>query len=329
MKKGLTIITIIGLLSACMLIASQDVGEVLKAVTRIGWGILPVLLIHAVQIALSGLGWYSFFPKSSYQGTVSGVIFLRWMREAINSMLPMTQIGGEVISNRLLILRGMHGGEAGATIVLDLTMEIVSQFLFTLLGLMLVIHAGYNGPVLDWIIIGLAVSVPVIFSFFLAQNRGLFKLFEKLMSKLAESTSLLSKNPIDGLHDEIQLLYRRHLSLINSCCLHMLSWLAGTFEVWLIMNFIGWPVSLSEALVLESLGQAVRSAAFFIPGGLGAQEAGFLLFGLIYGLPPEAGLALSLIKRLREVLLGIPGIFVWQMLEGKRAWNRNKLPDAD
>lgn len=329
MKKGLTIITIIGLLSACMLIASQDVGEVFKAVTRIGWGILPVLLIHLAQVVLSGLGWYAFFPNSSYQGTVSGVVFLRWMREAINSMLPMTQIGGEVISNRLLILRGMGGGEAGATIVLDLTMEIVTQFLFTLLGLILVMRTGYDGPVLNWIIIGLVVSVLVIISFYLAQNRGLFRLFERLMSKLVENTSLFSKNPIDGLHDEIQLLYRRHFSLINSCCLHLLSWLAGTFEVWLIMNFIGWPVSLSEALVLESLGQAVRSAAFFIPGGLGAQEAGFLLFGLIYGLPPEAGLALSLIKRLREVLLGIPGIFVWQMIEGKHAWNRKKLPDPD
>lgn len=329
MKKGLTIITIIGLLLACILIASQGVGEVLKAVTRIGWGILPVLLLHVVQIALSGLGWYAFFSHSSYQGTVSGVVFLRWMREAINSMLPMTQIGGEVISNRLLILRGMRGGEAGATIVLDLTMEIVTQFLFTLLGLILVMRTGYDGPVLNWIIIGLVVSVLVIISFYLAQNRGLFRLFEKLMSKLVESTSLFSKNPIDGLHDEIQLLYRRHFALINSCCLHLLSWLAGTFEVWLIMYFIGWPVTLSEALVLESLGQAVRSAAFFIPGGLGAQEAGFMLFGLIYGLPPEAGLALSLIKRLREVLLGIPGIFVWQLIEGKHAWSRKKLPDAD
>ena len=329
MKKGLTIITIIGLLLAGMLIASQGAGEVLKAVTKIGWGILPVLLIHLLQIGFSGLGWFAFFSHSSYTGSMSGIVLLRWIREAINSMLPMTQIGGEIISNRLLILRGMQGGAAGATIVLDLTMEIVSQFLFTLLGLILVIHTGYQGPVLDWLIIGLVISVPVIISFFLAQNRGLFKLFEKLMEKLAHSTALFSKNPIDGLHDDIQLLYRRHLTLINSCSLHLLSWLAGTFEVWLIMYFIGWPVTLTEALVLESLGQAVRSAAFFIPGGLGAQEAGYLLFGLIYGLPPEQGLALSLIKRLREVMLGIPGIFAWQMMEGKQAWSRKKLPDPD
>lgn len=328
-KKGITVITIIALLLACTLIASQGVGDVLKAVTRIGWGIVPVLIIHLLQVVFSGLGWYAFFFNGSYRGTMTGVLFLRWLRESINSMLPMTQIGGEVIANRLLILKGMHGGEAGATIVLDLTMEVVSQFLFTLLGLYLVMRTGYDGPVVDWIIIGLVISVPVIISFFLAQNRGLFKLFEKLVSKLMQSTSLFAKNPIDGLHDSIQLLYRRRVALVNSCSLHLLSWLGGMFEVWLIMYFIGWPVTLTQALVLESLGQAVRSAVFFIPGGLGVQEAGYLLFGMIYGLPPEQGLALSLVKRMREVLLGIPGILTWQMMEGKHAWRRKKLPDAD
>ena len=160
MKKGLTIVTIIGLLLTAALIASLGAGDVLSAVSKVGWGIVPVLLVHLVQVALSGLGWYVFFSESSYKGTSASIIFLRWLREAINNMLPMTQIGGEIISSRLLMLRGMRGGEAGATIVLDLTMEIVSQFLFTLIGLILVIRTGYDGPVLEWIVIGLAVSVP-------------------------------------------------------------------------------------------------------------------------------------------------------------------------
>ena len=329
MKKGLTIVTIIGLLLTVALIASLGAGDVLTAVSKVGWGILLVLLVHLAQVMLSGLGWHVFFRDSSYKGTAATIIFLRWLREAINNMLPMTQIGGEIISSRLLMLRGMRGGEAGATIVLDLTMEIVSQFLFTVIGLILVIQAGYDGPVLEWIIIGLAVSVPVIISFFLAQNHGLFRIFERLFSKLADRTSLLTENPVEGIHDNIRLLYRRQFDLIKSCGLHLLSWLGGTFEIWLIMYFIGWPVTLAEALVLESLGQAVRSAAFFIPGGLGVQEAGYLLFGMIYHLPPEMGLALSLVKRLREVLLGLPGIITWQLIEGKQFMNQKKLPDAE
>lgn len=329
MKKGMAIIAIIALLLTILLIASLDPREVLAAVVKISWGIIPVLIIHILQVVFSGLGWHIFFRDSSYRGTPFNIIFLRWLRESINTMVPVTQIGGEIISIRLLILRGMLGGEAGATIVLDLTMEVASQFLFTLLGLLLVVQTGYNGPVLKWIVIGLAVSVPVIITFFLAQNRGLFRLLERMLEGLVARTSFLSANPVAGMHECIQQLYRRKTGLIKSCFLHLLSWAGGTFEVWIIMYFIGWPVTLPEAFVLESLGQAVRSAVFFIPGGLGVQEAGYLLFGMIYHLPPEVGLALSLVKRLRELLLGLPGVLAWQLIEGKQAWSSKKLSETE
>ena len=59
---------------------------------------------------------------------------------------------------------------------------------------------------------------------------------------------------------------------------------------------------------MESLGQAIRGAAFAIPGALGVQEGGYLLLAPLVGLPPDAGLALSLAKRARELLLGLPGL---------------------
>ena len=318
MNKWMITVALAGLVLATYLVVDQGLAEVMDGVGKIGWGILPVLLIHLLQMVLTGLGWFCFFDASGYRGSSAGVILLRWIREGINSLLPTVQIGGEVVSIRLLMLRGMSGGTAGATIVLDLTMEIVSQFLFTLIGLLLLIHGGYAGPVVGWVILGMIISVPVILSFLLAQNHGLFRLLEQLI----ERSSLLSGNPLEGLHDSIQSLYRRRVALLSSCGLHLLSWLIGAFEVWVILYCIGTPVSLSQALVLESLGQAVRSAVFFIPGGLGVQEASYLLFGMIYGLPPEQGLALSLLKRVREVLLGLPGLLAWQLLEGKRLWER-------
>ena len=71
---------------------------------------------------------------------------------------------------------------------------------------------------------------------------------------------------------------------------------------------LGTPVSWANALLLESLGQAIRGAGFAIPGALGVQEAGYLLLGPLAGLPADAALALSLAKRSRELLLGLPGL---------------------
>ena len=76
----------------------------------------------------------------------------------------------------------------------------------------------------------------------------------------------------------------------------------------MILQLIHHPVGWIDALLLESLGQAIRGAAFAIPGALGVQEGGYLLLAPVAGLPPDAALALSLAKRARELLLGVPGL---------------------
>ena len=77
-------------------------------------------------------------------------------------------------------------------------------------------------------------------------------------------------------------------------------------------------MGLVEAALLESLGRALRTAAFAIPGAVGVQEGGFIVFGALLGLPAGAALSLSLAKRVRELLLGLPGLLAWQ-IESQRA----------
>jgi uncharacterized membrane protein YbhN (UPF0104 family) len=81
-------------------------------------------------------------------------------------------------------------------------------------------------------------------------------------------------------------------------------------------------VSWVDALLLESLGQAIRGAAFFVPGSLGVQEGGYLLLAPLVGLSADAALALSLAKRTRELLLGVPGLVYLHFSE--RGWRRQR-----
>ncbi len=82
---------------------------------------------------------------------------------------------------------------------------------------------------------------------------------------------------------------------------------------------MGSPVTIQEALVLESLSTAFRSAAFAIPGGLGVQDGGILFIGVMIGLSPEKALALALAKRFREIVVGVPGLIWWFVVEGRQA----------
>jgi hypothetical protein len=60
---------------------------------------------------------------------------------------------------------------------------------------------------------------------------------------------------------------------------------------------------------------AIRGAAFAVPGGFGVQEGGLVLLGHLMGLAPETALALSLVKRVPDVALGLPGLAAWHWIE--------------
>jgi uncharacterized membrane protein YbhN (UPF0104 family) len=106
--------------------------------------------------------------------------------------------------------------------------------------------------------------------------------------------------------------------VLASFALSLIGWLVGTVEVYWILQLLRSSVSWADALILESLGQAIRGAAFAIPGSLGVQEGGYLLLAPFAGLPPDVALALSLAKRAREVLLGLPGLLYLHLSE--RGW---------
>ena len=119
-------------------------------------------------------------------------------------------------------------------------------------------------------------------------------------------------------------IYRNHGVILKAGFLRLSGWIVGTGEVWLALYFLGEPVSIKYALLLESLGQAIRAAAFLLPCALGVQEGGYLLLGGVLGLSPEVSLALSLTKRVREILLGTPGLILWQISEGRHLWRRRR-----
>jgi hypothetical protein len=91
---------------------------------------------------------------------------------------------------------------------------------------------------------------------------------------------------------------------------HFISWSFGTAETWVILHALGAPVGLPQAMVIESLGMAARTAGFAVPGALAVQEGGFALAALSVGVADAAGLSLSLVKRAREVVVGAAGVLL-------------------
>jgi uncharacterized membrane protein YbhN (UPF0104 family) len=117
---------------------------------------------------------------------------------------------------------------------------------------------------------------------------------------------------------EIRGFFRRRRELVTAGALQCVALVSGSFEIWFTLRLFGHPVGAYSALALESLTQAARHVAFLVPAGLGVQEAGLVLFGQVLGISGEVALAVSMAKRLREVLCGLPSLISWQIMERRQ-----------
>jgi putative membrane protein len=288
-----------------------------------GWAIPINIVIHLLQLASAGCAWRLLVGERRY----SPLTFFRFrlVREGVNSLLPVAQIGGPLVAIRLMIEAGISGALAGAGTTLDLTVEAAMQLIFTLTGLGLLGAEGANPDWAPWVESGVALGAVGLLAFITAQRAGLMRLIEGLFVRLKKFFPALSLETLQGLHQELIRLQRERWALAGAAGFHFASWAGGMFEVSVGLAALGHEVSLRQAFIIESLGMAARSAGFAVPGALGVQEGGFILVCGLFGIAPEMGLALSMLKRLREIIVGSAGLMTWQWhevtrwLKGRRA----------
>ena len=329
MRLTFVLASAVGTAAAAALVAFYGWDPIVRAVAAVGWGVVPVSLVRVGEAAGAGLCWWLLLDRQS-PALLRACVLLRWVRESVNVLLPVAQVGGEVVGARLLTFRGVTGSLSTATVLVDLLAQTVTQFVFTLVGVALLAANGGGDAIVRWVGLGLALLAPALGGFYAAQRFGAAKLVERALRRLADDPQWSALGGgLDALNARLVEIYRRRRRLAAVLAIHFAIWFFGTFEVWFALRFMGHPVPYSTALVLESLSQAVRGAAFAVPGGVGVQEAGFVALCAVFGIPAPAAIALSLAKRFPEVVLGLPGLLVWQALESRRVLARRRDGIAD
>jgi len=273
-------------------------------------GLLPLLVVlHVSQLLLASLAWRALLPAS--RPRVLLLWRLRIIREGVDSLLPVAQIGGEVVGARLLA-RHVPAATAGASVVVDLAVELLTQVAFLGIGLLALASLSGRTPDAHWLILA-GAALTLLAGPLIAMRLGVLRGIEALLRGIARRAPSLAGASLDGLHAAASATWRRREGLAAGIALHLPAWGLGSIETWLVLYALGHSVTPGQALVIESLGMAGRSAGFAIPAAIGVQEAGFVLAAATIGLGPGPAIALSVIKRLREVLVGLIGLGLWRM----------------
>ncbi|MEI9994893.1 MAG: lysylphosphatidylglycerol synthase domain-containing protein [Rhizomicrobium sp.] len=318
MKLGVIAAALVGLALFVWLLLHIGIGEVLAAVASVGFlGFALICLYGLAVVMLMGGAWYALTPARSVRALATFIIG-RQTRDSAGDILPFSQLGGIVIGARAVILRGIAAPLAFASAIADVTTELMAQIVFILIGIGLCIAelraASATAPYVDGLILGTLLLVPGIAAFVVLQQRG-----SAFAEGLATRFLPAALKHTAAFGEQMRAMYDSPARLAVSSTIHLVSWIASSGLIWLSVHLIGRQIDFFSCIAIEALLAALRSATVFIPAAIGVQEAGYAALMPLFGLGPEVGVACSLLKRARDVVIGVPVLLAWQAFEGRRA----------
>ena len=303
------------------LLVHEGIGGIFTVLSLVGLNIFWIFAFRIVPISLDAFGWRQLFAESK-RPRFADLVKARWLAESVNTLFPVGQVGGHILRARIIGKKIKDGNEAGATVMADFTIGLLTQIVFTILGVAFLLQQTGEHHASSSIFFGTAAALVVLSCFFFSQKAGLFGFVaHKIDLLLRKEKSAVLVGNARNLDQKIAEIYGRKNKLAACFLWRLAGWLAASGENWLFFSFAGVPITLQEALILESISTAFRSAAFFIPGALGVQDGSLLFIGSLLGLGADNVMALALTKRFRELGVGIPGLLWWFKVE-RRDRNR-------
>ena len=298
---------LIGLALLGYVLGQTDLAEVWAYSREIGWGMAVVLAIFFVAFVVDSLSWQLTFLTLGFGGSWGYRLWkVRMVGEAFNMATPLASMGGEPVKTVLLKKHyGIGYRQAVASLVLARTTNVIALVAFLAGGFLLMLDsprlsAGYKTSAG----LGLVAFAIGIVLFFLIQRLKVSSLMGRwvLRGRLSARLERLLHHVHDMEERLIHFYTGRRRRFGAALGLALVNWLLGTAELYATLWFLGNPVTVAEAWIIEAVAQLVRTATFFIPASIGAQEGAFLVIcGAITG-QPALGLAVALVRRCREIV---------------------------
>jgi len=306
-----------GLLILALLIVWQGIDEIFELLSVSGFSLLLLPIVWLPSLFAAVISWHLLFPVQRIP-PFKELFFSLWMGRAINTLLPVASIGGEIAKARLLILWGRGGVDASASVLVDKTVQALALVPWAIIGTALLVYLAVDNELAMFIMLGAFLLGLGIVGFVIIQRAGLFGFVTRFIGKFhtSDGWGQITHNAHD-VDLVVKEIYNNKKRFLASILWRTVGLIWQTSEVWLACYLLGHPIGIVEAIMLKSLTSIMTDIAFVIPNGYGIQEGGYLMLGALIGLSPELSLAISLATRIRELIVDLPGLLYWQHIEAK------------
>jgi putative membrane protein len=314
LKKLSYLLALLGLLLGTLLVAWFDVGRVVDTALSLGWAGFALLIgWQLLTFVVLGMAWDVLTPRGTDR-PLWVFVWGRMVRDSAANCLPFSQVGAFVFGARAVNLLGIGWPVATASTVVDVTAEFLAQLAFTALGLVILLLRQPDSSLATPLELGLGLALAACGAFVFLQGRAA-PLFAKIGHRIAGRWLNQAQDRVAAVQTEMTLIYRRPLRLAIGWAVHLLGWIMTGVAGWLAYRLLGVPIDLESALAIESLVSALAALTFLVPVNAGVQEAGYAGLGAIFGIAADISLGVSLIRRARDLVIGVPVLLIWQLTE--------------
>jgi uncharacterized membrane protein YbhN (UPF0104 family) len=321
------------------LVRPEDFRRAAGLIASVGWPLVLVLLPTLAALGLDAAGWRAILGELGYPVPWRRMLELRLSVEALVLAVPGGSLAGEAAKLALLTRRwSVPPTRAGATLALTKAYLISTDAIYLgIAGVWLALDVARGGNPGGTLPISLAFGGAGLTALV---GSGLFLLLRRatVASRLAD---LLGRVPIARLKRWVEArraafadidaaaarFFEAPAGRRLACAVpFMLEWLVEGAETLLILRLLGAPIGLGEAVVLDALGSLLRVLVFFVPAGLGIQDAATILLLRHFGVPdPLAlGTAVVVVKRTKEVFWIVAGASLFVGTRDSRRQNNDR-----
>ncbi len=301
-----------GLVLLVVLLRELGLRAVLENLQMVGWGVVVIVLQEILAYVANTLGWWAAFPRPRPRISFAQLLTARIAGDAVNYLTPTATLGGEFVRTRFL--RGQADSTAlMASVAIAKLSQTLGQIGFVIVGLAIVLDdTPLPAAVRHGLVAGLLLFSALTLLLILAQRRGMFA----PLLRAAQRLGLQHRAPdftrrLQHLDEEIARFHGdSHGAFLLSSLSFGAGWALGILEMYLILWFLGVPVTVHRALTIEVLSVAIDGMLFFVPAKVGTQEGGKVLIFTVLGLDPGKGLALGILRRIRELSWAAVGMLI-------------------
>jgi putative membrane protein len=325
MKRLLAVsVLLAGVLLVVGLVSAAGLPSVARALGQVGWsGLAAVLALQFLSLGLCSLAWAAVSGRGGWRAH----LLARWIRDGASNLLALVPLVGEVAGARVLSrAASVTPAEAAASTVVDVGVEALAQALYTVGAVLLLVGIIAPHELGRWALVAILAVAPMLGLFALTRHQAVVSLAERALRTAVALTMAKPLAPWPGVAERVAALHGRRGAILFALLAHLAAWVVGALQLWAASRGFQHPLGLWDAVSMEALAYAGRTALSFVPAAIGVQEGAFVAIGAVLGLPMAESLALSVALRARDLISGAPALLAWGSQEAR--WARRLGPVA-